>query len=218
MAVPTQSGSATPGAAAAAAVAPDAVTAELLAKHAAGEKLTPAGYGKLGAFKASVKKLVGRSDVAAKPATPSIGNVPLVGTVAPAQASGDSLAVPAADPALVQRTTGAVLKQLDGLARRYVTRAARNTGADDKTVARFDSAAALPPASHELMTEVSPDVAAAFGIDPRYYPVTAFIGALGMWGTNLWLVVDELKALQRSQRVEALKAQANENQNQKAKG
>lgn len=44
--------------AAAAAVAPDPVTAGLLAKHSAGEKLSQAEYGKLGAFKARLNRFL----------------------------------------------------------------------------------------------------------------------------------------------------------------
>jgi hypothetical protein len=43
------------------------------------------------------------------------------------------------------------------------------------------------------MIGTSPDVLAAMGMDPGSYPVTAFMGALGLWATNLWLCVDELK-------------------------
>jgi hypothetical protein len=100
----------------------------------------------------------------------------------------------------VQRTTAALLKSGDNIARRYVAREARKAGADDKTLGRFDNAAALPAATQELMVETSPDVLAAMGMDPRNYPMVVFFGALGLWGTNLWLCVDDLKRMQEEKK------------------
>jgi len=179
--------------AAAAAVTPDPVTAELLAKHAAGEKLDASGYGKIGAYVARGKALLGWKPKASEPASQG---------AAPA----DSVAVEPVDPRLVQRTTESILKSCDGIARRYVVSQARLAGADDKTVNRFDSAAALPAGPKELMVESSPEVIAALGLNPKSYPIAAFVGALGIWSTNLWLVIDELKGMQR-QNAERSKSQ-----------
>jgi hypothetical protein len=193
----TQNGPAA-GEAAAAAVAPDAVTAELLAKHAAGERLTPSGYGKLGAFKAGLKRLMpGKAESPAKSPPAGNGNAPLVGASPSAATSDDGLDPVVPDRDLVRRTTASILKQLDGLARRYVTREARKAGADDKTVSRFDAAAALPGPSQDLMADLSPDVLEQLGLESNNYPVVAFCGALGLWGTNLYLAVDELKRMQK---------------------
>jgi hypothetical protein len=189
--------------AAAGAVAPDPLTANLLAKHSAGEKLSPAEYGKLGAFKAKLKSLVtgkpapapGGGPGPAQPAA-SVGPPAPVGSLAPAETADGSLAPVPADPRLVQRTTEAVLKTCDGIARRYVTREARAAGADERTVARFDSAAGLPGPAKEMMVETSPDVAALMGLSPETLPVATFLGGLGLWATNLWLAVDELRRLQ----------------------
>lgn len=46
------------------------------------------------------------------------------------------------------------------------------------------------------MIELSPDVAASLGLNPKHYPVAVFVGCLGLWGTDLWLAVQELKAMQ----------------------
>jgi hypothetical protein len=182
-------------------LSPDPVTADLLAKHSAGEKLTASEYGKLGAFKARLGRLFGGSPgTAAKPAAGPTRNALLVAPVAAVETPGDGLGPVAPDPRLVQRTTAALLKSADSIARRYVAREARKAGADDKTMARFDSAAALPPATQELMVETSPDVLAALGMDPSNYPLTVFCGALGLWGANLWLCVDELKKLQEERK------------------
>ena len=185
--------------AAAQAVTPDATTAAILAKHSAGEKLSPSEYGKLGAFKAGLKKLWGGGKTAEPQAkSDSPGNGAVV-------ASGGVVAQPL-DPRLVQRTTEAILRSADTIARRYVVNEALKAGADAKAAARFDSAAALPTGPKELMVETSPEVIAALGLDPRTYPIAAFVGALGIWGTNIWLAVDELKRLQKQNVVEKVVA------------
>lgn len=186
--------------AAAAAIAPDPLTADLLAKHSAGEKLSPAEYGRLGAWKAKLKTMFGGGKSGAVPgsAQPGLGTgqPASVAALVPDPAPADGLAPVPADPRLVQRTTETILKTCDGIARRYVVSEARKAGADDKTAARFESAAALPAGAREMMVETSPDVAAAMGISPETMPIATFLGGLGLWATNLWLAVDELRRLQ----------------------
>ena len=46
-----------------------------------------------------------------------------------------------------------------------------------------------------MMVETSPDMAAALGIDPKSYPIATFLGGLGLWATNLWLCLEELRAM-----------------------
>jgi len=188
------------GEAAAQAVAPDAVTATLLAKHTAGDKLTASEYGKLGAFAAKAKAKIfgpGKSSQPAGHTQPGPGGAVAVGALSPGQASGDGLPAVPPDPRVVQRTTEAIIKACDSLARRKIATEARKAGADDRTANRFDSAAGVPAAAKDMMVETSPDVVAALGLDPSTYPIATFIGGLGLWATNLWLCVDELKALQR---------------------
>jgi len=45
------------------------------------------------------------------------------------------------------------------------------------------------------MVDLSPDVFTSLGIDPKHYPVAVFFGVLGLWSTDLWLVVQDLKAM-----------------------
>jgi len=47
------------------------------------------------------------------------------------------------------------------------------------------------------MVDLSPEVLASMGIDPRKYAIAIFLGTLGLWGSNLWLVVDELSGRKR---------------------
>src|SRR5437762_11413740 len=101
-------------AAAAAAVAPDPLTADLLAKHSAGVKLTQPEYGKIGAFAAKVKTWFGpaRKDgapVGSPQPGPAPGHAPAVAALAPAQASDSGLAPVPIDAGLARRTTNALL-------------------------------------------------------------------------------------------------------------
>jgi hypothetical protein len=213
MAEETQSDRSAVAGAAAATVAADTTTAELLAKYAAGEKLSPQQYGKVGAWKAKLKAVFtgkgGAPGPGAGPAQPGAapGNALGVGTMAPAEAPGNGLPVVPPDPRVVQRTTESIIKALDGIARRKIVTEARKTANDrglapeqvDRTAARFDSAASVPVAAKDMMVETSPDVAAALGIDPKSYPIATFLGGLGLWSTNLWLCMDELKAMRPAQ-------------------
>ena len=191
--------------AAAASVTPDDLTAKILAKHAAGQPLTPQESGKLGWWRSQLNRLTrkpGAPGAAPGQAQPGAagGNAVSLAAMVSGEAPADRLAPVPCDPRLVQRTTAALLKSGDNIARRYVAREARKAGADDKALGRFDSAAALPAATQELMVETSPDVLAAMGMDPRNYPMVVFFGALGLWGTNLWLCVDDLKRMQEEKK------------------
>lgn len=178
--------------AAASAVAADPATAALLAKHAAfkegmGPKPTQSEFGRLGAW---IKKTFTPTPGAVTP-----GNVPPA-AVATAQASDDLLDTTPVDAGLVQRTTSAVLSRCESIARRYVGNAARKAGAAGETLARLDRAASIPKDDRALMVELSPDVAAALGMNPRHYPVAVFCGCMGLWATDLFLAVQELKAME----------------------
>jgi hypothetical protein len=182
------------------AVTPDPETAELLAKRSQGAKLTPAEYGKLGAFASKVKSIFqskgGKSSPApgqAQPGSPA-GNPAALATVLQGDPEGERLAPVPVDPSIVQRTTHVVLNRCEAVARRVVTNAAREAGADDRTLTRVDTAARIPKDDRELMVGVSPDVAAALGVDPKNYPLTVFFGTFGAWAADLWLIVQEFKA------------------------
>ena len=196
--------------AAANAVAPDPVTADLLAKHSAGERLSQSEYGKLGAFKAKLKSVFGggKSDAPGQPPLARPGNGPGVAAVAPAQAPADGLAAVPVDADIAKRTTAALLKRVDAVTVRWIEGHARRAGAEGDTLVRFRAAASLPQADRELITELAPDALAEIGVDPRKYPLVIVCGVLGLHATNLWLVVDELKGLrakQDSARAEALR-------------
>ena len=183
--------------AAAAAVAPDPVTAELLAKHSAGEKLTQQQYGKVGAWKARLRSIFsGKGNGAsgsAQPA-PAPGNPAPVAALAPDEAPGDGLAPVPIDAALARRTTAIVLARCDSIAIRYVGNAARDAGVTGETLVRLERAAALSKDDKALMVDISPDVFTALGLNPRHFPVALFLGTFGAWMADLWLAVQEIKA------------------------
>jgi hypothetical protein len=179
--------------AAAAAVSPDPVTAELLEKHTAGEKLNQSQYGKLGAYAAKLKNLnpFGRSDKSGSPT----GNPPAVGAIPAGSASGDSLDRVAVDSLLAQRTTAALLKRGDILLVRWAESWAREAGADDRTVGRTRDQASLSKDDRDLISELSPDILQELGIDPRKFPMFTALAVIGLHGTNLWLLRDDMKRI-----------------------
>ena len=188
------------GAAAAAAIAPDAVTADLLKKHSAGETLSASEYGRVGAWKKKLQALFGRKgngDAGPAQPAPLPGNADPVASLAPAEASDSGLAAVPIDAALARRTTAALLARCDSIAIRYVGNAARAVGADGETLVRLERAAALSKDDKALMVEISPDVFAALGINPRHFPVAVFVGTFGAWATDLWLAVQEIKAVKK---------------------
>lgn len=190
--------------AAASIVAPDAATAELLAKHAAGEKLSQSEYGKLGAFAAIKKKLFGKSDAPGQPTLAGNGNANALASVASAQASADSLPDVEVDPGLCQRTTSAVLARYEAICRRKLTTAAKlaypNTSSEE--MARLNRSAGLPADDKTLIVDLSPDALRELGVNPRKYPLLIIGGVLGLHATEMWLAIDEFhqKAKEREQR------------------
>lgn len=204
MAEEAQPGSQSATEAAAAAVSSDAQTQAILAKHASGAKLSPAERGKLGGIARAKNALLRLAGVGGDPAQPGGAPAPArdqaavgAGSAAQAQADvGSSLPDVPPDPGLVKRTTATLLQCGDQIGRRVIAWQGRKAGADDKTLATLDRAAALPVDAKAVMVETSPDVAAVLGIDPRQYPVVVFCGALGLWGSNLALAIVELKELQ----------------------
>jgi len=197
--------------AAAAAVAPDALTADLLAKHSAGEKLSPSEYGKLGAWKARLKAVFGgKSDAPGGPGNgkPASGQPARMGAVGATEAPADGLAPVSVDPGLVERTTAAILNRCDAFTRRWIESEARKAGATGTTLDRFRSAAGLPPADRQLIVDLSPDIWTELGIDPRQFPLWIAGAVLIAHAGTLWLTVDELRGMQAERRVERVRDQA----------
>jgi hypothetical protein len=67
----------------------------------------------------------------------------------------------------------------------------------DKTHARFVAAAGFSSDDKKLMMELAPVVCEEMGINIRRLAVWTVGGILGLHATNLWLAVEELKAMNR---------------------
>jgi hypothetical protein len=190
-------------AAAAASVAPDPQTAELLAKHSAGEKLTPQQYGKVGAFAAQLKRLnpFGKVGAAGGPVQPGAapGNPAAVAAIPPGQTSPDGLELVPVDASIARRTASAIINRIDPLCVNWLTREAKAAGATDKTLDRFRTAAGFSVDDKKLLTDLAPDICSELGINPRKFALWTALGVVGMHGVNLWLCVDELRTIRKEQ-------------------
>lgn len=191
----------TPAEAAARAVTDDPVTAELLKRHAAKEKLTPSEYGKIGAFAKAKQFIFGKPGAPGGSSQPgaSPGNAPPVASLEQTQTPGAGLAPVEIDAGLCQRTVAAILNRTDAFAVQWIEREARAAakGIDpvkaDPLIDRFRSAAALPVADKKLLIEISPDVFQELGWDPRKFALWTAVGVLGLHTVNLWQTVQELR-------------------------
>jgi hypothetical protein len=202
---PTQPNSGAPGAAAAAAVGPDAVTAEILRKHAAGEPLSPQESGKLGWWKKTLNRVTGAAaqsaDAAAAPGKPAA-----VAAVEQNKTPGNSLESVEIDDTVCQRTAAAILGRANTATVGWIEREASatvetlrlNEAQRDKMLARFRGAASLPPADQKLIVDLSPDVCRELGLNPRQFAVYTVGGVQALHSFNLWQCVQELKDLRRT--------------------
>ena len=191
-----------PGAAAAAAVAPDAITAEILRKHAANEPLTPQESGKLGWWKKQLNRITGGPAEPAGAAPPP-GKPAGMAPVAPGEAPADSLAPVLFERALCERTASALLSRADAFTVQWIEREAKSAAAGldpadrDKIVNRFRTAAALPAPDKKLLIEISPEVFQELGWDPKKFALYTAIGVLGLHTVNIWQAVGELREMRR---------------------
>jgi len=199
MGTATEPDSAEVGAAAAKAIAPDPVTADLLKKHSAGQTLSASEYGKLGAWKKFTSTLFRKGNGASRPAEPgpSPGNAAPVAAVESPEAADSGLAPVPIDAGLARRCTSIVLARCDNIAVRYVGTAARKAGVEGETLARLERGAALSKDDKAMMVDISPDVFVALGLNPRNFPIALFVGTLGAWASDLWLAVEEIKGLKK---------------------
>lgn len=185
--------------AAATAIAPDPGTADLLARYAKGEKLTPQENGKLSWVGRKFPWLAQKFGVTPKPAQPGAapGGPAAVGAGEPAEAAGDGLGPVEIDSGFAERTTTAVLRRADSIAQRVIGNAAREAGAAPELVARFERAAAMSSADKEVISETIPACFQASGADLRKYPFWVLGGVLGMYATDLTLLVMELREMKK---------------------
>lgn len=183
-----------PEAAAAAAVTPDAVTAEILRKHTGGEKLTPREGGILGAFRRKLKAATGG------PANPfGAAPSPAASPVAvPAAASADSLPPVPVDSSLARRTAGSILRRCDAATVRYLEGQARAAQLGAEKVADVAGKARLPMDDQALICDLAPDICAELGIDPRKSPLLVAGAVLTAHVFTLGMLVMELRELREA--------------------
>lgn len=188
--------------AAATAVAPDSLTATILVKHAAGEKLTPQECGKLGAYKRKASGApVGRPRKDGSPAQPSgataaAGRSPVAG-LAPTEAGDGGLPVPPADPLLISRTVGVVLARMDQAAQTWVKKTVASAGGNDELAREYCAQAALPAESQSVIKDLSPIMAEGYGVNARNFPTMALLITVAGWLFGLGLVMWNLRRLSR---------------------
>jgi hypothetical protein len=195
----TQSDSPDARQAAALAQGADEATAALLARHSAGEKLTPKEYGTIGSWVSKLKRSwpFGKDGAAPGQTSGASGDAALVATGAQGQTPDDRLAPVPVNPGLVTRTTGSILTRIDLFTQGYVERHAVAAGATGKTLDRFRDSACLAPADRKLLAELSPDVCAELGISPRALALGAVSLIFLFHGANLWSAVQELKEMRQ---------------------
>ena len=186
--------------AAASAVAPDPLTAAILAKHAAGTTLTPQECGKLGAYKRRASGApVGRPRKDGSPAQPShpaaaLGRPPVAGQPPP-EGAGDSLPAPPADPLLISRTVGPVLDRVDKITQGYVRKTTLSIGGNEALASEYCQMAALPAESQALLKELAPVMADGYGVNARNVPTLAVVVTVLGWLVGIGMVIFNLNRL-----------------------
>lgn len=181
-------------------ITPDATTADLLAKHGAGAPLTQSEYGRLGAWKQKLAKLFGgKAGPVAQPAVPAapVGHPAPVATVAPPEASVDGLPPVPVDAGVARRVAESIITRGDAACVNWIERHAVKAGAAGERLDRCRVAARLAANDRQLIVDLSPDVFAELGIDPRKSPLVTVSAVFALHALNLWQVVDELKELAR---------------------
>jgi hypothetical protein len=198
MAEETKPAGQTPAEAAAASVAPDQVTADLLRKHAANEKLSPREYGLLGAMAKKAKNIfAGKAERGAQQTQAGNGQPSALAAVAQAEAPNNGMAPVPVNPRLVQNCTDLLITETNTFLETLITSRAKRAGATDKSASDIAAQISCPAPSKRIMVETSPQVAEALGINDRHFPLFAFFGALTLWGSNAALTVVELGKLEK---------------------
>ncbi len=192
-----ESNPSTPQHAAARSVTPDAVTADILRRHAAGQKLTPSEGGKLGAFKRKLKSALGVGSPERpepNPFSASAVRIP-VAHVAPPEASHGGLPLVPVDAGFARRTAIVTLNKLDGVAAAWITREARAANITGNDLSNLTSKASLANDDKQLIGDLAPDICAELGIDPRKSPLIVAGAVLAAHGASLFMAVMEIREM-----------------------
>ena len=57
------------------------------------------------------------------------------------------------------------------------------------------------------MLEVAPDAFAAMGLNVKHFPVVLFFGTVGLWATDMWFAIDDVKQFAAELRADRLAEQ-----------
>jgi hypothetical protein len=208
---------------------PGAVDIEnLLRRHAARERLTPAEYGHLGRhYQKTGTRGPGRPSSVGparrKAPSPSLATpgpmpgVPGNGLGVPDSGGNPLLAAPMPeplgqadpppshpilDPGSAKAVVGALVDAADRLAQSYVRVSTLRAGGDEQTANRFATAAACPAESRRLIVETSPEylppLLGSIGLSGAAVPGGAALVGAAGWGIGLLGVATEIRQLSPS--------------------
>ncbi len=186
-----------PQATAAATVTPDPVTAEILRKHTAGEKLTAREGGLLGVWKRKLKGAVGMGTPERPRENPFAPTaVPIrVGTIPPSETPDLGLNPVDVDAGFARRTAIVGLNKCDTVTKAWLTRKARAAGAEGNELSDLVAAGGFSGDDKQLLGDLAPDICAELGINPRKSPLIVAGAIVAAHATSIALAVMRLNEL-----------------------
>lgn len=194
------------------AITPDPVTAEIIRKHTAGQKLTPSEGGKLGAFRRKLKSVVGlgaAESAGQNPFAATAGGASLGGVAAVEATAGGLPAVPV-DDGIARRAVVATLTKISIVEKRWLTREARAVGLGGNALADLVGAAGFTADDTQLIGDLAPDICAELGLDPRQSPLLVAGAILAAHGCSLLMAVTQLRELKEQEARRAAAAKPTE--------
>ena len=200
--------------------------AELLDRHAQGQKLTAKEWGIVGAARrwpgrppkpplpppGTPGRGPGRPPKPRDPADPAPAGRPGPPTAADilagdAPAAGDAGSQDV-DSEMVRQVTKGFLTGVDQGLQQYTADLAAKIGADGRAIADYKKAVALPPVPAAALVEISPTLIAKTGLTAGQYAMTAGLAGLAPWVFMVTRTLQELSAAARRVTANPAPAQA----------
>lgn len=190
--------------------------AAILQKKDAGEKLSAADRGYLGAVKRrGSPKVVQPAATNLNPLLEPDGNPdnPLFEPTNEVQAPAAGVVATAVDSGLLRSTANALLSSLDAVTKIYIGHEAKSAGADADTVEKYKSAVALQPDNRQLMVENSEPVVLGlcklFKCSPEKLETvlksSGFIGGLAMHALAVGTAVKSIRESRQEKQQQPVK-------------
>jgi len=174
-------------------------TEQLLAAYHAGEPITDfSERGRIGAHLKAERKAAERmagSGVPMGEPSPAGSGQPGMDSLPEGQALDDLPSRVPVDPALVRRTTASVLRAIDSAALSWLDSEASRAGVNAEGRALLAERAAMGKETQDLVADVSPDIFAQLGVDPRNYPLFTAVSMLGLWGFGISQAVTTIRKM-----------------------